>query len=101
MLQLKKQFYWPGQWNDVKVWCRRCPTCATWKTAPQMSRAPLQPVEASYPLQIVAMDILGSLPGSDAGNSYILVVGDYFTQWDGGISHPQPKSNYCGKEVDK
>ena len=31
-------------------------------------------------MQIIAMDILGPLPESDAGNSYILVVGDYYTR---------------------
>ena len=32
-------------------------------------------------MQIVAVDILGPLPESDAGNSYLLVVGEYFTHW--------------------
>ena len=32
-------------------------------------------------MQIVAVDILGPLPESEAGNSYILVSGDYFTKW--------------------
>ena len=32
-------------------------------------------------MQIVAMDILGPLPESSSGNSYILVVGDYSTKW--------------------
>ena len=32
-------------------------------------------------MQIIAVDILGPLPKSAVGNSYILVVGDYFTRW--------------------
>ena len=32
-------------------------------------------------MQVVAVDILGPLPESTAGNSYILVAGDYFTKW--------------------
>ena len=32
-------------------------------------------------MQVVAIDILGPLPESTAGNSYILVDGDYFTKW--------------------
>ena len=32
-------------------------------------------------MQVVAIDILGPLPESDAGNNYILVAGDYFTRW--------------------
>ena len=31
-------------------------------------------------MELVAMDILGPLPESAAGNSYILVIGDYFTK---------------------
>ena len=32
-------------------------------------------------MQLVAVDILGPLPESPAGNSYVLVAGDYFTRW--------------------
>ena len=99
MRRLKERFYWPGQWNDVRDWCRTCPTCATRKTAPQKSRAPLQPVKASYPLQIVAMDILGPLPESDAGNSYILVVGDYFTRWMEAYPIPNQEATTVAKKL--
>ena len=44
-------------------------------------RAPLQSVKAGFPMQLVAVDILGTLPESAAGNKYILVTGDYFTRW--------------------
>ena len=78
---LKQWFYWPGQWKDVRDWCNTCPVCATRKTTHPKSKAPLQPIKPSYPMQIIAMDILGPLPESEAGNSYILVIGDYFTRW--------------------
>lgn len=81
MSRLKERLYWPGQWNDVKDWCRTCATCATRKNIVPKHRAPLQSISAGCPLQIVAMDILGPLPESEAGNSYILVVDDYFTKW--------------------
>ena len=32
-------------------------------------------------MQLVAVDILGPLPESPAGNKYILITGDYFTRW--------------------
>ena len=32
-------------------------------------------------MQVVVADILGPLPESEAGNSYVLVASDYFTQW--------------------
>ena len=36
---------------------------------------------ARYPMQIVATDPVGTLPESEIGNPYILVVADYFTCW--------------------
>ena len=32
-------------------------------------------------MQIVAVDILGPFPESQIGNSYVLVVSNYLTQW--------------------
>lgn len=68
----------------MKMWISGfapAPAVATRKSAPQRNRGPLQTIKAGYPLQVVAVDILGPLVESDAGNSYILVVGDYFTKW--------------------
>ena len=55
--------------------------CASRKTPTPKARAPLQPIATSYPMQLVATDILGPLPESPGGNSYILVVADYFTRY--------------------
>ena len=37
--------------------------------------------ESRYPMQMIAVDIMGPLPETPSGNSYILVAGDYFTCW--------------------
>ena len=49
--------------------------------APPSKRAPLQTLQAGYPLQIVAVDILGPLPVTAQGNKYVLVACDCFTRW--------------------
>ena len=36
---------------------------------------------ATYPMQLVAMDIVGQFPESESGSKYILVVSDYYTKW--------------------
>ena len=79
--RLKERFYWPGHWNDVHQWCRTCLICATRKTPSPKMKASLTPVKTGYPMQIVATDILGPLPLSPNGNSYLLVASDYFTRW--------------------
>ena len=81
LYRLKERFYWPGHFNDVRDWCLTCQACATRKTPVPARRAPLGTITAGYPTQIMAVDILGPLPESPNGNSYILVVGDYFTRW--------------------
>ena len=55
--------------------------CAASKTPPSKRKAALKQVKTVYPMQLVAVDILGPLPESDAGNSYLLVIGDYFIDW--------------------
>eukprot|EP00731_Ephydatia_muelleri_P000948 Em0001g948a len=63
LMTLKERFYWPGHWNDVQNWCNTCAACISRKTPAPKQRASLQSI----------------LSGN--GNSYILVVGDYFTRW--------------------
>ena len=56
-------------------------SCATRKPGGPTRRGPLQPIIVGYPLQLVAVDILGRLPQTSNGNKYILVAEDYFTRW--------------------
>ena len=79
--KLKERFYWPGHYNDIQSWCANCNSCIAQKTAPPHHRAPLQPVRVAYPLEMVAVDIMGPLPKNENGNCYILVAEDYFTKW--------------------
>jgi len=79
--KLKERFYWPGHYTEVKKWCSTCAVCAQRKNPTPKPTAKLCPVTVNAPMELVAMDILGPLPESSAGNSYILVMGDYFTKW--------------------
>ena len=38
-------------------------------------------VHTSYPMERIALDILGELPMTEEGNKYIVVISDYFTKW--------------------
>ena len=79
--KLRAAYYWPGYYNATKLWCKTCVACAQRKTATPHNRAPLQSVTVGSPMQMVAIDILGPLPKTAAGNRYVLVAGDYFTKW--------------------
>ena len=75
--KLQERFYWPGQFLDV----RNLVACTTRKTPAPKRRAPLGTIAAAYPMQIVAVDILGPLPRTEKGNSYVLAATDYYTRW--------------------
>ena len=79
--KIRERFHWTGLNQDVEDWCRRCELCIKLKPPQKAGRAPLVSVQPGYPLERVALDILGPLPESDLGNRYIMVVGDYFTKW--------------------
>ena len=79
--RLQERFYWPGHVDAVKLWCKCCADCAARKNPGQRRRAPLQSVQAGYPMQIVAVDIVGPFSPVQTGNCYVLVVSDYFTKW--------------------
>ena len=78
---LKERFYWPGCVEDARQLCKTCGICATRKSPGPRNRAPLQGIQAGYPMQIVAMDIMGPLPETSSGNRYVLVASGYFTRW--------------------
>ena len=79
--RLQERFYWPGHVAAVKVWCRCCADCAARKSQGQKRRAPLQSMQAGYPMQIIAVDIVGPFSPVQSGNNYMLVVSDFFSKW--------------------
>ncbi|KAL5515841.1 hypothetical protein EMCRGX_G001073 [Ephydatia muelleri] len=55
--------------------------CSGQKIPPHRGRAPLQVISSGYPMQIVAVDIIGPITPGEAKKPYILVASDYFTRW--------------------
>ena len=70
--RLKERYYGPGHYSDVQHWCA---DCAARKSPSPRNRACLTSIKVGEPLQLVAIDILGTFPCSKRGNSYILVAG--------------------------
>ena len=97
--KLKERFYWPGHWTDVREFCRTCSTCASRKTSSPKKRGPLTPVKAGYPLQRVAVDLLGPLLLTENGNSYVLVATDYFTRWTEAYPLPNQEAITVAKKL--
>ena len=97
--RLKERFYWPGHYTDAADWCRSCTLCSSRKDPPAKARAPLQNIRAGYPLQMVAIDIMGPFPKSAAGNTHILVASDYFTRWVEAYAIPNLKATTVARKL--
>ena len=97
--KLKDRFYWPGHWKSVQEWCHTCPACSQRKTPTPKNLAPLQSVTVSSPMQMVAIDILGPLPVTLAGNKYILVAADYFSKWIEAYAIPNQEATTIARKL--
>ena len=69
------------------------------KTPAPKQRAQLINVHPGYPLQMVAMDLLGPLPESSQKNSYVLVVSDYFIGWTEAYALPNQEAGTVAKKL--
>ena len=79
--RIRSRYYWKGWREDVESYCRRCQKCAERNSPKRRSRAPLVTTQSGYPMERVAMDIVGPLPRTKRGNRFIIVVSDYFSKW--------------------
>jgi len=87
--KLRKRCYWPFMLTAVTDYCKTCDICESRKTPAPTARAPLiQDDCPSFPLEKVAIDIMGPLPTTARGNRYIVVVCDYFTKWPEAFAVP-------------
>ena len=93
LARTRESFYWPGYYDGVSNYIKICRPCAQWKTPPLKRRTPLQSIKVGSPMQLVAMHILGPLPESEEGNSYILVIADYFTRWTEAFPIPNQEAS--------
>ena len=48
---LKERYYWPGHYLDVTDWIAKCESCNTRKSPSKKRKAPLQRIQAGYPMQ--------------------------------------------------
>ena len=70
-----------------------------WMIPPPKNRAPLQSMKAGYPMQLIAVDILGTFPESIAGNSYIQTVADNFPLWKEAYLIPNQEARTVARKL--
>ena len=65
----------------MKVYVGGCDICARRKESLKNKRTSMEIVKSGFPMELIAIDILGELPITERGSRYILVIGDYFLKW--------------------
>ena len=76
----RQRFYWPYMRKDIQNYIRRKCSCVASKKPNIQERAPLFPIQASYPFEMVSVDFL-HLDRCKGNFNYVLVVTDHFTRF--------------------
>ena len=79
--KIKTKYFWPEMKSFIELWIKTCEACQRKKSPPKSYCAPLQKYVVGVPFERIACDVMGPLNETTAGNSYILVVTDYFSRW--------------------
>lgn len=80
MQRALSSFYWPFMYRDINNICQSCMQCQKQRNPVPKHCAPLKPIFAHRPFEMVAADI-AELGVTSKGNRYVLVVTDYFTKY--------------------
>ena len=75
--KMRDRYYWKGLYADVEHWCKSCQDCAMRKPPRNRRQIPLLPIPVESAFSRVAIDVLGPLRPTKAGNRYIVVFSDY------------------------
>jgi hypothetical protein len=80
--RLSVNHYWPKMRRSVIRYVRNCKVCHEQK-APNTARAGLMGEEkqVQFPSQMISVDLIGPLPTSTKGYSYLLVIVDWLTKY--------------------
>jgi transposase InsO family protein len=68
-------------YRDIRKWVNSCELCAKRKPYQPTNHGLLQPIKATYPFEVVGIDIVGPFSRSKKEYKYILVCVDLFTNW--------------------
>lgn len=87
LARVQESYYWPKMRHQILKYVRSCKICGAQK-ATNASRIGFmgKEKEAKFPWQIIALDLVGPLPRSKKGYTWLLVVGDWFSKYT--IVHP-------------
>ena len=79
--KVRARFHWFGLRNDIELYIQQCAVCQRVKDPIRHNKGELKSINSGYLLERIGIDIVGSLPNTEQGNSYIVVMIDYFIKF--------------------
>lgn len=80
--KIAERYYWPKMRSDVSNFVRRCETCLCHKVSQAKPKDKMvSHPKVDRPWEMISTDLVGPLPRSKRGNSFILVVTDYLSKF--------------------
>lgn len=80
--RIKELYYWPKMRYTVKKYVNNCNVCSAQKHSQKARPGYMgKAKEISFPWEVISVDIMGPMPRSKRGNTYLLVVSDYFSKY--------------------
>ena len=80
--RIQENYYWPKMRKDVETHIERCKICGQNKP---LRRLPFglmgKEKNVQFPFQIISVDLIGPMPRSKKGHTFLLVVSDWFTKF--------------------
>uniref|UniRef100_S4RWZ6 Gypsy retrotransposon integrase-like protein 1 n=1 Tax=Petromyzon marinus TaxID=7757 RepID=S4RWZ6_PETMA len=77
---LEEHYYWKGMVNDIRDYINACEICKQ-KSYKRSSISHVKLLKASYPWEVLGMDLLGPFPATSRAHRFVLLIVDYFTKW--------------------
>jgi hypothetical protein len=87
--RIAQLYYWPGMFREIARYVQRCHTCIAYKASQQPPAGRLHATLTHAPWQQVSVDLIGPLPRSTKGHTWLLTAQDRFSrppQWLNGSS---------------
>lgn len=80
--RIRHRYYWPGIKAEIEAYIRQCRSCQVKKLVRKKTRQPMVITDTpDAAFDKISMDIMGPLPTSHNGNSYVLTIQDLLTKY--------------------
>lgn len=82
LAKVSELYYWPKMRTDILKFVKCCEICGAQKIFNRPGLGLMgKEKNVQFPWQIIALDLIGPLPRSKKGNTFLLVIGDWFTKY--------------------